>query len=209
MRSLDPDVVAGLQTGRFARRNLIWITAKDRSTGDPHSAGFWNGEETVGIPVIDADTGSSVTRTFKATGGLISLGPVVLTADLTIRTAEARLSPLNSDANQYLRGYDLRLAPIQWYRAIFDLETWELVAEGFARFVGFVEKAPITTPAAGGDAEAVLSCVSHTAELTRANPDVRSHQSQQRRGGDGFYRYVDTMADRTVWWGQNPPQGAS
>lgn len=204
MRTLDSDIVSALAAGTLVRRNLIWITAKDRDTGDAHSKGFWNDLETVDISVTDGITGSSVSRTFEAAGGLIDIGAVPLTSDLSIRTVEVTVSPLNTSADQYLRGYDLRMGPIQIYRAIFDPSTWDLVADADPRFVGFVEKAPITTPKEGGEAKAVLSCVSHTVELTRGNPDVRSDESQKRRSGDRFYRYTGTMPQRVIYWGGNP-----
>jgi hypothetical protein len=181
----------------------VWLTAKKRDTGDPVSQGFWNDVESVNIPVVDGLTGAAATRNFIAAGGLIDIGPIPLTSDLSIRSVDVTLSPLNVDVEQYVRGYDLRMAPVQLYRAIFDPDTWDLVANATPRFVGFVEKAPITTPKDGGDAKAVLSCVSHTVELTRGNPDVRSDESQKRRGGDRFYQYVDTMAQRPIWWGSN------
>ena len=59
-------------------------------------------------------------------------------------------------------------------------------------------------PAEGGEAKAVLTCVSHTVELTRSNPDVRSDESQKLRDGDRFFRHAGSMASRKVYWGNAP-----
>lgn len=204
MRTLDANIVAALAAGRLVRRNMIWVTAKERDTGNPHSRGFWGDVETVDIPVVDGLTGATATRTFEAAGGLIEIGAVPLTSDLSIRSVDVVVSPLNDAADQYVRGYDLRMAPIQIYRAIFDPDTHELVADADARFVGFVETAPVETPEEGGEARVTLNCVSHAVELTRSNPDVRSDESQKRRSGDRIFQYVGTMAQRTIYWGDNP-----
>ncbi len=203
MRILPADAVAGYAAGRIIRVNLAWITAKDRDTGEPVSIGVQDGDDTRDLEVIDGETGDTVSRTFVGAGGLVGIGPIALTSDLTIRQVDVTVSPLDADVEQFLRGYDLRMAPIQIYRTLFDPETWLPIAEADPRFVGFIEKAPITTPAEGGEAKAVLSCVSHTVELTRSNPDVRSDESQKLRSGDRFYRHVGTMGQRVVYWGTN------
>jgi hypothetical protein len=52
-----------------------------------------------------------------------------------------------------------------------------------------------------------LKCVSTTRELTRANPDVRSHESQQaRHAGDDFARDVGVVGDWELFWGQTQGQ---
>jgi len=204
MRTLDPDVIAAYQAGRIVKRNLLWITGRDRDTGDLHSIGFWDEVEAATITVNDGFGAGAVSRAFNAAGGLISVGNVPLTSDLSIRNVDVAISPLNADADQYLRGYDLKMQPVQIWRPLFDPDTWEIVANPEPRFVGFVDKAPVITPAEGGQATATLSCVSHTVELTRFNPDVRSDESQKLRGGDRQYQYTGVMGTRKIYWGANP-----
>lgn len=208
MRVLDTAIVAALADGRLVRRDAIFVTARDRGDGSPHSAGFWTDFESVSFDVIDGLTGDTETRLFHAAGGLLSVGDIPFTSDLSIRQVDVTLSPLDATAETYLRTYDLRLAPIQIYRPIFDPDTFALVAEPQAVFVGTIEEAPITTPAEGGEAKAVLRCVSATAELTRASAELRSDESQKLRSGDRFFQYAATMPGRVVYWGQKPDKAA-
>ena len=111
---------------------------------------------------------------------------------------------IDATAEEAFRTYDMRLAPVQIYRGLFTPGTFNLVAPAKPVFVGFVDTAPVITPAEGGAARVNVSISSHTVELTRKNPDVRSHESQQRRAaGDDFYKDVNTVGDWEVPWGEN------
>lgn len=202
MRTEDPAIVSAIAAGRLMTRNAIRVTARDRATGLDHTQGFWADRESLDLSVIDGTTGDTITETFIAAGGLIGVSDIPLTSDITIRKVTVTISPLSDEANQYLRGYDLRLAPIQAWRIVFDPATRLPVGVPRPRLVGIVEEAPITIPKVGGDAaKAALSCVSHTVELTRTNPDVRSDESQQRRNGDRLFQYVAVMGQLTIPWG--------
>lgn len=184
-------------------RWLMWITAKTRDTGEPASVGFWNDLGARAFQVIDPLTGSTVSRTFYGSGSLITIGELVQSADLTINGVTIDLSAIDSRVEQTLRGYDPRLAPVQIYRLLLDKDTMNPVYAARSVFVGMVDLAPITTPAAGGEGSAQLTLVSQIAELTRSNPAMRSHESQQDRApGDDFYKRVHQMTKRTIFWGR-------
>lgn len=203
MFSLDSAEITALQQPVIDSRNFVWFTVKDRDTGDPAYAGFWSDAGPFTGNVKDALTGSTVSRTF-AGAGLVSVGSIPRTVGLAVRRVEVVLSAIDATAEEAFRTYDMRLAPVQIYRGLFTPGTFNLVAPAKPVFVGFVDTAPVITPAEGGAARVNVSISSHTVELTRKNPDVRSHESQQRRAaGDDFYKDVNTVGDWEVPWGEN------
>lgn len=203
MFSLDSAEITALQQPVIDSRNFVWITAKDRDTGLPQSFGFWSDGGPFTCNVRDALTNSTVSRTF-AGGGLVSVGSIPRATGIAVRRVEVDLSAIDATAETAFRTYSIRQAPIQIYRGLFTPGTFNLVASAKPVFVGFVDEAPVITPAEGGAAKVTLRCVSHTVELTRKNPDVRSHESQQRRApGDDFYKDVATVGEWEVPWGEN------
>jgi hypothetical protein len=184
-------------------RWLMWITAKTRDTSEAVSTGFWNDVGIAAFNVIDALTGSTVSRTFYGSGSLITIGDLVQSADLTVNTVTIDMSGIDDRVEQVLRGYDPRLAPVQIYRLLLNKDTMAPVYAARPVFVGMVDLAPITTPAAGGEGRVGLTLVSQIAELTRTNPAMRSHDSQlARASGDDFYKRVPQMPKRTIFWGR-------
>jgi hypothetical protein len=186
-------------------RDLVYFTAKDFSTGDDISFGFWNGIGAVALDVVDGITATTVSRNFSSKGAVLAVEDIPVSDKLDVTAVAVTLSQLNADVENALRGYDMRNAPIQIYRALFDTAAQRsLVAPARCRFAGFVNTCPITTPKIGGAAQAVLNCVGNVNELTRQNVDTRSDESQQRRAsGDRFFQYVGVTGQIQVWWGQD------
>jgi hypothetical protein len=205
MRDLDAAEIAAIAARAVVARDLVWITAKDRSTGDPVSRGFWNEVRTQDITVRDGRTGALVSRTFVGIGRALAIGAIPLTADISVRDVEIALPHLDATVALLVRGYDVRNAALQVYRGYFDPATRTLVAPPKPRFVGAVDGAPIATPKAGEEGAVTLRCVSTTRELTRTNPEVRSHASQQARtaGADDFYIDTGVVGEWEMFWGRN------
>ncbi len=200
MRSLAAAVTAALAQRALVARTFFWITAKD--SGSPVSVGFWNDLDTATFSVIDGLTGSTVSRQFYASGSLIAVDDVPLTSDLGVRELSATLSQINADVIATVRGYDIRRAPVQIHRGLFSLTSRSLVAPAVCRFVGFVDSCRITTPKEGGFGSIELRLASFARELTRANTETRSDESQKARStGDRFYRYTGIMGGVSIFWG--------
>lgn len=204
MRNVDAAVLAALQKGAIVKRVFVWITAYDLITNAPVSTGYWNDVGNVGATVIDADTLTSTVRTYSGSKKLTSIDTIPLTDDLSVRNVKVTLNILDDAVNNFVRGNNLRNARIQIHRGIFDPANFALVAPAELDFVGFVDGAPINTPAIGGEANCELACVSHTRELTRTSADTRSDESQKaRHGGDRFYKYASVMGQRQIFWGES------
>lgn len=204
MRDLDNEEVAAISARTVVARDFIWVTAIDRGTGLPVDRGFWNDIMTVSVPVKDGRTGATVNRSFRGLSAGLQIGTVPLTSDISIRTLEVQLPHLDEVVNALVRTYDVRSAPMQLYRGYFDPETRALVAPAKPRFIGYVDGAPIETPAEGQEGSVTLNCVSTTRELTRTNSEVRSHESQLARSGgtDAFYRDTSVVGQWELAWGQ-------
>ena len=68
---------------------------------------------------------------------------------------------------------------------------------------------PIPTAAKDSKDAITIYVVSHTRELTRQSAELRSDESQQRRvAGDRFYKDVDVIFKRMLFWGQESAQPA-
>lgn len=184
--------------------NFIWIAARNRSNGGLETAGFWNGWDAVTAQVIDPDTQLPVAREYQAGGSVIEVPAIPLESDLSVRTIRIRLSGINPAVELAIRGYDPKHAPIQIHRGFLDIETQLPVAPAVPRFIGWINGAPIKTPAVGGEGGVELSCVSHTRSLTKTNPLKRSDEMQRKRGGDRFRRYSDVAGGwlHNVHWGE-------
>lgn len=183
-------------------RDYVWMRPINRNTLAPVDVGFWNGEIDVAQSVVDGITGSTVSRNFLC-DGLVEVGSVYRTSDLSVSITEVRLSAIDTFSENSVRGYDARGCPIQIYRGFFNPDTMVLVANPKARFVGIVDEAPIETSGDGRSSLIVLKCASHSRELTRQSTDVRSYESQiARHPGDAFYKDVATIGDRDFFWGR-------
>lgn len=202
MRSVDSATSAYLQArGGVVVRDLLWISAKDRDTGETASVGFWNDLDSVTLDVVSGETGATVTRTYHGSGTLISISPIPLTSDLTVRTITITLSHVSSAVAQAIRGYDPRFGHVEIHRALYDLSTRGLVAPPVPHFVGKINGAPMSTPRPGEEGEISLSVVSHSRELTRTNPLKRSDETQKRRNGDRFRMYSGVAGQWEFFWG--------
>jgi hypothetical protein len=204
MRFLDSAELAGIQKRTVAARDLVWITARPIGGGDPVDYGFSTLVRNVDIEVRSGRTGAVVSRPYRGVGGAFKLGSIALTSDITVRSVDIDLPAIDATVADMLRGHDMRNAPVEIHRAYYDPDTRLQLAPAKPRFVGTVDGAPIETPVAGSAGRARITCVSTTRELTRANPDVRSHQSQLARSGgtDDFYMHTAVVADWQIFWGQ-------
>jgi len=202
MRYLDPAEITAIAARTVVARDFVVITVKDRLTGNTSDVGFWSDAGPFSCLVRDGRTGVIASRTFVG-GALVSIGDIPLTSDISVRTVDVVLSGIDASVIDAIRTYDARNAPITIYRGYLNPDTLELVAPAKARFIGFIDTAPIETPAEGGASTVTLSCVSHTRELTRRNPDVRSHESQiLRKADDDFFRDTTVVGGWELFWGK-------
>lgn len=180
--------------GRIARL-LVWVTAMNRSTGLPETLGFWNGVDDATFTI------GGVSRLYLGGGSMMRLSPLIYRKGLSVQTQELIVSPLAPVVVAAARTYDLRFAPIEIHRALFNIGSPTLVAEPHRMFKGTVDAAPITVPEAGGEAVCTMTLMTTARALTRTIPLFKSDETQQRRGGDRARRYIDTTGVVDTPWG--------
>jgi hypothetical protein len=205
MRNLDTQTEAAIANQNILiPRDFLWLVTRNRSTGAPYAWGCWSGNRTTAASVLDPFTGNAVNRTYEGGGAMVKTSAVPLATGLVTQEVTVALSILNPGAEQVVRQYDLKRAPVQIHRGFMDPNTMQLVAPARPRFVGFVDGAPIETPEEGNDgAVVVLNCVNHVQDLHRSSAEKRSDASQRRRNPtDGFFRHAATVGSWTISWGQ-------
>lgn len=203
MRSFSSTLQNALLNRTIVFRDFLWLIPRDMSTGNPAPYGFWSGAGNVSAQVVNPLSGSAVSRNFEGAGALISISDIPAVSNITVQTVSIRISQLNDDAQAVVRGYDLKQGRVEVYSGYFDPVSRALLEPAFCRFQGFVDFVGVHTPKEGDDGYMELTCTSHTAELTRTNPDTRAHDSQQvRLSGDAFFKDVVAVSDWNIFWGQ-------
>jgi hypothetical protein len=202
-RSLDTDNYDLLQLRALEPRDFVWFVVRSRVDGSPVTDGYWSDLGTITADVVDPETGGTESRTFFGANGLISISDISLVSTLTVQNVTITLSQVSDRINDLVRTYDCKQGQVQIFRGLFDPATHEMIGPAFPRFVGFIDEAPITTPAEGGQGDVTLTCTSHTQELTRANTDTRSDVSQRLRSAtDNFFADAAVVGTWSQFWGR-------
>jgi hypothetical protein len=202
MRNLDFEVQQALAKDTIAPRDFLWITVRERDTGNPVSYGAWSDAGAISADVINPADGTVENRTYRGVGAILEIGPVALVTGLIVQNVSIRLNHLDADTVELVRGYDARRAPIELHRGYLDTQTMRLLSPAVPVFSGFVDSAPIETPVFGNEGSIELICASHTQDLTRSNSAKRSDADQRlRNGSDGFFRHAATVGGWTITWG--------
>ncbi|MEP5730364.1 MAG: hypothetical protein ABJL67_13460 [Sulfitobacter sp.] len=204
MRPMSPALLAALEADAALPRDFMWITVRNRETGEPMSYGAWSDLGGNTVDVIDPATGDEISRTYRGIGGVLDVSPVALLSGLTVQTVTITLNHIDEDMELMLRGFDMRRAAIELHRGFLDPNTMRLIDAAVPRFSGFVDEAPLTTPAEGQEGVLTLICASHTQDLVRSNSAKRSDADQRRRNPtDGFFRHAATVGGWKITWGQS------
>lgn len=202
-RDIDAAAVEAIERGAVSARDFMTIYARNRSTGAIVEDSLWSDLGNVSAQVINPDTGLSESRDFYGSGNLVSISDIPLVSNLSVQNVSVELSHLATNAETLVRRYDIRQAVVQIFRGLFNTETGQMVSAAFPRFSGFIDTATINTGSENEEGQTAFSCASHTQEITRANADTRSHESQKVRSeNDGFYEDSATTTEWKIWWGQ-------
>ena len=201
MRIYDTAFAASLTAAASEGLAPVWFahfTAKNRETGAAVQMGLWSGDETISV-AVETPEGGSETRTYIGGCGMWVDG-VQYVADLTDQPVNVTLSQIAPDAQQLIRGYDLRLAGCEIHATTRTGGALTSIPQ--LMWVGIVDEGPISTPAAGGEGGISLTVRSELMmQLMATNPAKSSDQHQRRRlAGDRFSEYAGTIGSRQVQW---------
>lgn len=199
MRAYDGSTSAYLtaQAGMVAR-SLIWVVARNRTTGGSETMGLWTGDDHQDFVI------GGVTRTYYGAGGVLTLEPITMSVGLAVRMQHLTLAPVAPEVETLIRGYDVRLAPVEIHRALFDPLTRALVAEPLRTFKGWIDSLTLPTPVVGGQAAIEVTLASSARALTRALALKQSDETLRLRApNDGFRRYAVMSGSVETVWGEH------
>ncbi|MDK3072774.1 hypothetical protein QO034_06600 [Sedimentitalea sp. JM2-8] len=198
MPDLDTAQSAQLQERRGTNAHvLIWITAKDRTTGLPETIGFWTGDDHQEF-VIGGET-----RLYFGAGEVIDVPPVKAGTGLAVLQHRITLGALTDEARQLIRGYDARQAGVEVHCQPMDIDTGQPLGAPIRMIKGTLNKAPETIGPKGGTSNLVLTVVTTARKLTFGLPLLRSDAELRRRNpNDRGREYADVAGDWVVPWGE-------
>lgn len=200
--TLDAATQAAIEADAVVPRDFLWITAKHRTTGADVSHGMWSDAGTISAGVKNPITGATDTRTFEGAGGLIQISDIQKTLGLTVNTVQIVMSQIDTLAETIIRGLDPKYANVEVYRGWLNPVSYLLVAPALIQFRGFIDAAPIITPAEGGEGSITLTCASYTQEFTRSNSSKRSDADQKLRApNDKGLEHVAVVGEWEINWG--------
>lgn len=199
MRSYSPATAAYFAARRaFIGHNLVWITARNRSSGVTETIGFWTGADHCDFTI------DGTSRTYYGAGALLSVDPIRRQTGIKSRTQRVTLNQVSPEVLQAFRGYDPRHAPVEIHRALFDPDTEELIDEPHVILRGFIDKAPLPTPEKGGTAAVQIEIATHARALTRILGRSRSDATLRARAPtDAFRQYAGLAETVETPWGKN------
>lgn len=204
MKTADSATIALLQgadTLGLIEADLIVWRVRRYDTGAEVAFAFWSDHDTVTATVPNPWTGTSQSYDFVGAGAILDVGETPRTSDLTIRRKAITMSAVHDTVLDMWTAYDMRLAQVSVYQALFDPATRNMVS-ALLEFVGELNGAPKEVPAAGGEGGIRFDIVSDTRQLTRTNPARRSDAHQRTRSNDGFHKYIGVAGDWVIPWGE-------
>lgn len=196
MNDFDAPVTAQIDEQRGTDiRLMVWIQARNRTTGATEKIGFWTGDD-------NHDFGfSGEVRTYFGAGDVFDFPPMQVKTGLVVQQYSFRLA-LTDAARQAMVVYDPRKARIEIHRTWLDLDTGLPLGTPERRFKGFIATVKRQRGAKGDTSFYEVFCETASRALTRKQPLLRSAAAlHERNPADRFREYSDTAGDWTVPWG--------
>ena len=183
-----------LQGATVKPRWLVYFRAKNRTTGLVENLGLWNDLDTLNV-TIDGET-----RNYIGSGAFLQIPSLVYESGFNVQTQSLSLSMLSAEVIQLLREYDVRLAEVDIYLALFNLETNALIGTARA-FKGWADELSISedTDTITGE----ITLVSTARAGTKGLYTKQSDSSQKLRDAtDRGREYADISGKTPVSWGK-------
>lgn len=197
MRAYDAATAAQLTArGALVPRRLVWIKARNKTTGATEALGLWSGEDDVTLTL------EGEARQYIGAGALLQAQAITAGTGLAVRVHQLHLAAIAPEVEDLVKGYDTRFAPVEIHRALIGPIDREIQGTPHRVFRGLVNSIDFPEAAPGDAPTATLDVVSETRVLTRALATKKSDESQKARGGDRFRRYGDISGAVPVYWGE-------
>ena len=198
MRNYAPAELTHLQSRAGIRaRLLVWVVAKNRTTGLPEPTGFWTGDDDQDF-TIDA-----VSRTYHGAGALLGMDDLVIEPGVKVRRISIWLATAAPEVIEAVMAYDVRLAAVEIHRVLTDPLSHQVIAPPHRIWKGWVDGAPRAIPAKGLSAGRItLTVASAAMALTRGLSAKYSDEAMRLRGGDRLFKYADVSGKVPIYWGE-------
>lgn len=198
MRSYNAPTLAAFQNrAGICARILVWVVARNRTTGAPETLGLWTGAQDREFRI------NSVDRVYAGAGPVMEIPPIKMQTGIAVRMQRMTFSPLAPEVADLIKTYDARFAPLEIHRALFSLDDGAQLAPPHLVWKGFIDEIEVSYSGDGKEATCEVTAASSARLLTRTLPLKRSDATQQLRSGDRFRRYVDVSGRVDVWWGES------
>lgn len=182
----------------FVGHILLWVSARNRSSGANERIGFWTGVDHQDFTI------EGQTRTYYAAGAMLKADPIRRQTGIKVRTQRVTLSQVSAEVQQLIRGYDPRHAPVELHRALFHPLTEALIDEPHVLLRGYIDKVSVSTPEKGGAGNVSIEIATEARSLTKPLSRFRSDASlRARASGDGFRKYASLTETAEVLWGRD------
>lgn len=202
MRQISAANQIALQQRQLVARDFLRLIVRRRDTGTLVAENLWSDVGNVIAEVINPDTGLPEAHDWYGSSTLVQIDDIPLVSNLSVQNVNIRLNQIDDRINDLIRLYDAKQGRVEVYRGLFDPSDRLMVAPAECRFVGFIDQIDVTTPSENEEGGVVLTCASHTQEMTRSNPDTRSDNSQRLRfATDDFYVDTSTAGEWELFWG--------
>lgn len=189
---ITPQMQVALDSGHFRFEWLLWIEAKNRSTGASEAAGIHTGLDTLPI-TIDGGT-----REYQGAGHLMEMPEFIYKEGLVSENFEISLAILSPEITNMIRAYDSDLAPADVHLAIFDKDENFMGASTVMR--GFVDG--IVINGSPEDMRCDIKLTSNVKESIRGLTIKKSHQSQKMMyPNDEGFKYAAVAGTNDTLWG--------
>lgn len=153
---------------------LVFLRARNRSTGVIESAGFWTGDD------HQAFTIRGEARTYFGAGSLMDVPPISQEVGLQVQHVTVSLA-VTPEVEQAIKGYDPSLQPAEIHRAVFDPVTLALIAEPTLIFAGTIDSTPMDDGGIGGVNVITAVIASKVRALTKTLPIYKSDAALRAR----------------------------
>ncbi len=140
-------------------------------------------------------------RVYLGALSCFEVDPITYGTGLEVRTLAVTLAANAPETEDLVRGYVIRLAEVELHLALLDPQSHDLI-DVQPLFRGFINRAPLATPAQGGGDSVTLELVSRMRTMALPGPALKkTHQSQILRDPtDTFRQYGATAGEIVTEW---------
>ncbi|MFN9368625.1 MAG: hypothetical protein ACK6CT_07625 [Planctomycetia bacterium] len=179
-----------------APRWLLWIGAKQLTTLAAAPVGLWSGADDLTFTI------AGQSRVYNGALSRFDVDPISYSTGLDVRTQNVTIAANSPEVADVVRGFVVRLAPVELHLALFDPASDALIDEPEPMWRGFLNASPITTAASGGTETVTFGIVSRSRVMALPGPGLKKTDASIRRrnANEEFRQYGSIAKEITTKW---------